>query len=118
MDSGRQQVRVGDSRPVHKAITYLQNHWEDMRYDKTRSLGLPIGSGNVEATCKSLFEVPLKRLGCRWKESIGAHIVDLRAVALGDPYSQVITLSLAPLRKCVAVGPASSGPSHRSSRKR
>lgn len=101
--SAKQQVRVGESRPVHEAITYLDNHREDMRYAKTRSLGLPVGSGNVEATCKSLFEVRLKRPGCRWKETTGAHIVDLRALALSDRYSQAVSLSLAPLRQSVAV---------------
>ena len=97
-DSGKEHVRFADGRPVHEAITYLQNHRADMNYAQARSLGLPVGSGNVEATCKSLFEVRLKRPGCRWKESTGAQIVDLRALALSDRYAQGIGLALAPLR--------------------
>lgn len=100
--SGRESVRVGDSRPVHEALTYLANHREDMRYKKARALGLPVGSGNVEATCKSLFEVRLKRPGCRFKTDSGAHLVDLRALALSDRYSQALALALSPLRKHVA----------------
>lgn len=103
-DSGKQQVRVGDSRPVHEAITYLENHREDMRYAQARRLCLPVGSGNVEAACKSLYEVRLKRPGCRWKEQTGAHIVDLRALALSDRYEQAITRALDPLRRSVSPG--------------
>lgn len=104
-DSAKESVRIGDSRPVHEAITYLENHREDMRYKEARVLGLPVGSGNVEATCKSLFEVRLKRPGCRWKQDTGSHIVDLRALSLSDRFPQAIAHTLAPLRKPVAPHP-------------
>lgn len=94
----------GDGHPVHAAITYLQSHSQDadrMNYARARRLGLALASGNVEATCKSLFEIRLKRCGSRWKDETGQHIVQLRALALSDRWGPAIELVLRPLRMAV-----------------
>jgi hypothetical protein len=101
--SGRDEG-VGTDHPVHEAITYLQSHGADtdrMNYARARRLGLALGSGNVEATCKSLFEMRMKRCGSRWKEKTGQHVVQLRAFALSDHWEPAIALTLRPLRKAV-----------------
>lgn len=99
--SGRQQVRVGPSRPVHEAITYIENHRELLGYPGARRRGLPIGSGVTEATCKTLFTVRMKRSGARWKTDTARDVINLRALALSDRWEPALQLTLAPLRTAV-----------------
>ena len=102
-DSGQQGVAVGASRPVHEALTYLENHRLKMNYAAARKRGLPVGSGNVEATCKSLVALRMKRPGAGWKEETGEQVLQLRALALSDRWDTAMQLTLRPLRRAVRV---------------
>ena len=51
-----------------------------MDYADAASRALPIGSGVVEATCKTLATQGLKRSGMRWRHAGGQAILTLRAL--------------------------------------
>ena len=104
-DSGREWQKVGEETPVHDAITYLTNQADRMGYVAARAEGRNIGSGSVEATCKSLVQVRMCRSGARWKHDSAQAVLSLRALALSDRWDLALQLTLGPLRhdvQCVA----------------
>jgi len=55
-----------------------------MKYSEYRAAGLPIGSGVVEAACKTLVGQRFKRAGMRWSIDGGQKILNLRAAVLSN----------------------------------
>ncbi len=66
---------------LYDALTFIENRRERLRYASIHAAKLPIGSGTVEATCKTIVETRMKRAGSRWKEEGGQAILALRALA-------------------------------------
>lgn len=58
--------------------TFFSRNEHRMNYARFRRNGWPIGSGPVEAACKSLVKTRLCRSGMRWSRSGGQHILSLR----------------------------------------
>jgi hypothetical protein len=58
--------------------TFFQRNRAKMTYADFRRRGLPIGSGPVEAACKTLVKTRLCRSGMRWSRKGGQRILDLR----------------------------------------
>ena len=58
--------------------TFFKRNKAKMTYADFRRRGLPIGSGPVEAACKTLVKARLCRSGMRWSRAGGQRILDLR----------------------------------------
>jgi len=52
--------------PIARALAYFRKHKKRMRYFELQSKGFMIGSGIVEAACKTLVTQRLKQSGMRW----------------------------------------------------
>jgi len=70
-------------RAKHELITYLSNNRDRVDYPRYRALGLPIGSGEVEARCKVLVQARCKQSGMRWSKRGAEQVLRVRC-ALRD----------------------------------
>jgi hypothetical protein len=70
------------SKSLKGAIRYFQGNKDKMDYAKYRERGLPIGSGPVEAACKTVVGHRLKRSGMRWTLEGGQQVLNLRVYHL------------------------------------
>lgn len=81
-----QTVRAGTERHdvLRRAVKFLRENRDRMLYAKFIADGLPIGSGPVEAACKTVVGNRLKRSGMRWSIDGGQHILNLRCPLKSD----------------------------------
>jgi Uncharacterised protein family (UPF0236) len=67
---------------LRKAKAYFQTNMERMRYQRFRDQGLFVGSGVVEAGCKTIIGRRLKQSGMRWTVRGANAIIALRCCDL------------------------------------
>ena len=77
-------VRSLDTETARKAIGYLENNLARMQYGTFRKAGYFIGSGVVEAGCKTVVGKRMKCSGMFWSEAGGQGILDLRCAFMSD----------------------------------
>lgn len=71
-----------------KELAYFERNRERMRYATFRARGYFIGSGVVEAACKTIVAQRLKGSGMHWSEKGLTHILALRTAILSRRYDQ------------------------------
>ncbi len=80
LEKGTEKLPKETRQGLSKAVTYFKNHKRQMDYPAYRSQNYPIGSGVIEAACKTLIKQRLCLSGMRWKNRGAAAIIALRAL--------------------------------------
>jgi len=86
---GRVRPRNEEAKEeVRKAMVYFQTNAERMRYGRFRSQGLFVGSGVVEAGCKTIIGQRLKQSGMRWTVRGANAIIALRCCEVSGRWEE------------------------------
>ncbi len=99
----RLRTRFPRRQAIHKALAYFREHRHRMRYSALQAQHLPIGSGVVEATCKTLVSQRLKRAGMRWRPAGGQAILTFRALCQSDRFERAWQLLSATYKRTVTL---------------
>jgi len=74
-----------DLTDLDRAVTYLNNNQQHMKYDKALEKGWPIATGMIEGACRFVIEDRFGITGARWSPGGAEDILKIRAVVVnGD----------------------------------
>ena len=93
--SGRKRERL------ETQLTYFRNQKQRMRYAEYMRKALPIASGVMEASCKTLVTQRMKQSGMSWTQTGGQAILSLRSLIQSDRWQPAWELLRADFRKTV-----------------
>lgn len=88
--------------PLKQELGYFRRNRSRMNYARLLAQNLPIGSGVVEATCKTLVSQRMKRSGQRWTIEGGQAILTFRALTQSDRFDAAWQMVAAEYRRDVA----------------
>jgi hypothetical protein len=88
----RDKSRGGARKTLTNVLEYFRFMRDGMDYHAYRASHLPIGSGVVEAACKTLVNERLKQSGMRWTLRGGQAVLTLRSLRQSDRWDNAWTL--------------------------
>ncbi len=101
----RDRARGRKRERLDNELTYFRNQRPRMDYAAYLQRGLPIASGVIEATCKTLVTQRMKRSGMAWTVPGGQAILTLRSLIQSDRWSSAWALLSADFRQTVVLNP-------------
>jgi hypothetical protein len=84
-------------------LTYFRNQQPRMHYPDYIRLNLPIASGVMEASCKTLVTQRMKRSGMAWAKDGGQAILTLRSLIQSNRWPSAWKLLSADFRKTIKI---------------
>ena len=90
-------------KKIKAELGYFRKNRHRMRYAELKARNLPIGSGVVEAACKTLVTQRMKRSGMRWCDEGGQAILTLRSACQSDRFDRLWDLIAGTYRNVVSL---------------
>ena len=98
-----QRTKHPKRKRIGEVLRYFRHNRHRMHYAQAKARHLPIGSGVVEAACKSLVSQRLKCSGMRWRHDGGQAILTLRALVRSERFDPAWTMLSKTYRQEVTV---------------
>ena len=76
----KRQLEHPDHKGLIACIKYIENRPGQFNYKEAKKKELPVGSGKVESTHRSLMQKRLKKPGAWWLRKNAAQMADLRTL--------------------------------------
>jgi len=80
-----------DLTDLEKAVTYLENNQQHMKYDKALAKGWPIATGMIEGACRFVIQDRFGITGARWSPDGAEVILKIRAVVVNGDLDDYMT---------------------------
>jgi hypothetical protein len=74
---------------LRKLLGYLKNNKDRITYGKFKEIGLPIGSGRVEASIKKMNNSRMKSASIKWRLSNAQAVLALRSTIFNEQFAQI-----------------------------
>ncbi|HOV14116.1 MAG TPA: ISKra4 family transposase [Spirochaetota bacterium] len=84
--------RLDDLVSLQTEIEYFSKNRDKMQYKYFEEKGYPIGSGIIEAACKQVVQLRLKRNGMRWKKDNAHNVLKIRTMYLSSRWNEVVSV--------------------------
>ena len=81
------KTNQSNEETVEKKLAYFERNADRMRYGLFRAAGLFIGSGVMEAACKTIVGKRLKNAGMHWSKKNANGVIALRCAICSNEYS-------------------------------
>ncbi len=91
------------NKSIQDSVTYFTNNQHRMRYAEAKSNQFPIGSGIVEASCKTLVGQRLKRAGMSWQHNGGQGVLSFRSLIKSQRFDRAWLMIANQYKKNVVV---------------
>lgn len=91
------------SKTIAAQLKYFRYNRRRMRYAAYQAQGLPVGSGVVEAACKTVVAQRMKRSGMRWRHDGGQAILTLRSLVQSARFERGWQLISSCYQRAVAI---------------